>query len=342
MCATSLGQLAGAIGEGEQEYDSFTGAKLQTPWKDLAANLEGVQNAAGKVVEIAGDVMAIAANPANVGAWVKLLTTIVRSIADAVAGFQKAQAEVRRLKEEFTQDNPFLNAGDYQKAFTRSRGWFADVFGGGPEVVNEIDKIGLKFAQTLQTAFQTGIKNGLSEAIQKNDFGLFSKALHQEVYSGLLEGVIDVFLNETLLKNIIAPAIKAWSDALKTPDTADDAAALAGIDAAVGMVDQQAARFYSDVAPRLQGLQQQWGLTPEATQGVDTTGLSTAPPAIQYALSTPLLESVTKLDGTIGRLDGTVGTLGGAVQELVTNGIKVTIQQGSSSYQSTTGPFAGR
>lgn len=265
---------------------------------------------------------------------------MVSSIADAIAGFQKAQAEVRRLKEDFAQDNPFLDAGSYQKVFTRSRGFFADVFGGGPEVVNELDKVGLKFAQTMQNAFQTGIKNGLREAIQKNDFSLFSKALHQEVYTGLLDGVIDVFLNETLLKNIIAPAIKAWGDALKTPGTDDDAAALAGIDAAVSMVDQQAARFYSDVAPKLQGLQEKWGLTPEATQGVDTTGLSTTPPAIQYALSTPLLEGITKLDATIGRLDGTVSTLGQILRDGIP--VTVTVQQGSTSYQSTTGALTPR
>lgn len=330
--AGAFGQLAGAIGEGEQEYDRFTGAKLQTPWKDLAANLEGVQNAAGKVVEIVGDVMRIVANPADIGAWVSLVTKVVSSIADAIAGFQKAQAEVRRLKEDFAQDNPFLNAGDYQKAFTRSRGWFADTFGGGPEVVNEIDKVGLKFAQTMQNAFQTGIKNGLSEAIQKNDFSLFSKALHQEVYSGLLEGVIDVFLNETLLKNIIAPAIKAWSDALKTPGTADDAEALAGIDAAVGMVDQQAARFYSDVAPRLQGLQDKWGLTPEDTKGVDTTGLSTAPPAIQYALSTPLLDVGRDLKDAGGMfLEGVK-----LFRDTVQGGIPVTVSTPTAPYRSTT------
>ncbi|AFD27729.1 phage tail tape measure protein [Deinococcus gobiensis] len=340
QAAGAFGQLASAIGQGEEDYDRVTGQKLQTPWKDLAANLEGVGNAAGKVLDILGDVAKVVANPADIGAWISLVTKVVSSVADAIAGFQKARAEVSRLKAEFTEDNPFLNADDYQKVFTRSRGWFADTFGGGPEVVNEIDKIGLTFAKTMQGAFASGIKKGLTDAIRGGDINLFSKALHEEVYGGLVEGMVDVFLNEELLKNIIAPAIKAWSDALKTPDTADDAAALAGIDAAVAQVDQQAARFYSDVAPKLQGLQEKWGLTPEATQGVDTTGLSTAPPAIQYALSTPLLEGITKLDATIGRLDGTVGTLGQILRDGIP--VTVTVQQGGSSYQSTTGALAGR
>lgn len=68
QAAGALGKVAGAIGEGEEEYDRATGAKLQTPWKDLAANLDGVANAAGKVMEIATDVMKVIANPADVGA----------------------------------------------------------------------------------------------------------------------------------------------------------------------------------------------------------------------------------------------------------------------------------
>ncbi|GGN44099.1 phage tail tape measure protein [Deinococcus daejeonensis] len=260
--AGSLGQVAGALGEVEQEYDGVTGEKLSTPWKDLAANLDGAQNAAKKLGSMITDVIKIMANPADIGAWVSLITNVVSSIADAIAGFKKAQAEVTKLKQDFAQDNPLLNPGDYQKAYTRSRGFLADVFGGGPEVVNEIDKIGLQFAKTLQDALIGGIKNGMVEAIKQNNFDVFKSTLRETTFNGLLEGMVDAFLKEELLKNILAPAIKAWSDALKTPDPADDAAALAGIDAAISQVDSLAERFYTDVAPKFADLQQKWGIEP--------------------------------------------------------------------------------
>ncbi|MHA0043020.1 phage tail tape measure protein [Deinococcus sp. PEB2-63] len=263
----AFGGLAGALGEVEQEYDSVTGEKLSTPWKDLAANLDGAQNAAKKLGSMITDVMRIMQNPADIGAWVSLITNVVSSIADAIAGFQKAQAEVTKLKQDFAQDNPLLNPGDYQKAYTRSRGFLADVFGGGPEVVNEIDKIGVMFAKTLQDALIGGIKTGMVEAIKQNDFSLFKSTLRESTFDGLLSGMVDAFLKDEILKSILAPAIKAWSDALKTPDPADDAAALAGIDAAISQVDQQAERFYTDVAPKFMDLQQRWGIDPAQSGG---------------------------------------------------------------------------
>ncbi|ALW87866.1 phage tail tape measure protein [Deinococcus actinosclerus] len=270
--AGSLGQVAGALGEVEQAYDGVTGEKLSTPWKDLAANLDGAQNAAKKLGSMITDVMRIMQNPADIGAWVSLITNVVSSIADAISGFKKAQAEVTRLKQEFAQDNPLLNPGDYQKAYTRSRGFLADVFGGGPEVVNEIDKIGVMFAKTLQDALIGGIKTGMVEAIKQNDFSLFKSTLRENTFDGLLAGMVDAFLKDEILKSILAPAIKAWSDALKTPDTADDAAALAGIDAAISQVDQRAERFYTDVAPKFMDLQQRWGIDPAQSGGGTSEG----------------------------------------------------------------------
>lgn len=273
----AFGDLAGALGEVEQEYDSVTGEKLSTPYKDLAANLDGAQNAAKKLGAMITDVMRIMANPADIGAWVNLITNVVSSIADAIGGFQKARAEVAKLKQEFAQDNPLLNPGDYQKAYSRSRGFLADVFGGGPEVVNEIDKIGLQFAKSIQDGLLSGIKNGMIEAIKTNNFDVFRSTLRESTFNGLLEGMVDAFLKEELLKNILAPAIKAWSDALKTPDPADDAAALAGIDAAISQVDAAAERFYTDVAPKFMDLQQKWGIDPSQGSSGPNTAFGGAP-----------------------------------------------------------------
>ncbi|WP_412027012.1 phage tail tape measure protein [Deinococcus yunweiensis] len=282
--AGAFGQFAAAMGEAEQDYDRFTGEKLQTPWKDLAANLQGIQALAQTVATVATDVMKLITNPADIGAWISLITTVVSSIADAIAGFQKAQAEVQKLKDDFVADNPFLNPEDYQKAYTRSRGFFADLFGGGPEVVNEIDKIGLSFAKTMQGAFASGIKEGLTEAIKKNDISLFSKTLKVAVGDAIISGIVESFIQSELIKNILAPAIKAWSDALKTTDDPnDDIAAVAGLDAAVGMVDQQASAFATQVLPRLEALRDK-GYFGESGGTTDTGSLFGAGPEVQLGL----------------------------------------------------------
>ena len=258
--AGAFGQLTGAMAEGEEDYDRLTGQKLQTPWKDVTANITGAVNAAEKLMSIATDVMKVVANPADIGAWVSLITKVVSSIADAIAGFQKAKAEVARLKADFAADNPLLNPGDYQKAYTRSRGWLADVFGGGPEVVNEIDKIGMIFAKSLQDSIVSGVKAGFTEAYQKNDFSAFKSTLKEQVFGGVISGVIDAFMNGEVMKGIVAPAIKAWSDALKTPDTADDEAALIGLDAAMERAMSAADTYYQRTAPMVERLKEKWGI----------------------------------------------------------------------------------
>ena len=265
-----------------------------------------------------------------------LLTKVISSVSEAIAGFRKAHAEVKKLKEDFQKDNPFLDGNAYQKTFVRSRGWFADVFGGGPEVVKEIDELGLTFAKTMQSAFQDGIKNGLKDAILNNDFSQFKGTLQKTVFEGMLSGVIDLFLNDTLLKEIIAPAIKAWSDALKTPGTEDDAAALAGIDAAVNEVDRLAGKFYDDVAPKFQGIASQYGITgTQDTRGVDTSNLSTLPEPIQFALATPLLDGVRGLKEAADVLKGAAGS----IDETFRRGLEVRVTGAAqgTGYTSTTG-----
>lgn len=242
--------LAGALG-GLAESSGNT---------DLAANLNGAANLAGKLIALAGDVARIVANPADIGAWVGAITKVIGGISEALSGFQKAHAEAKKMREDFNDQFTFINGDNFAKSFVRSRGWLADTFGGGPEVVQEVDKIGLMFAKSLEGGFVNGIKGGLKEALAKNDFTLFSKTLKESVYDGILEGIVDAFINGELLKGIIAPAIKAWSDALKTVDTSDDAAALAGIDAAIGQVDNLAGKFFSDVAPKLGGIKDKWGI----------------------------------------------------------------------------------
>ncbi|GAA4002435.1 hypothetical protein GCM10022631_11430 [Deinococcus rubellus] len=224
--AGAFGNLTGAMGQTEQEYDSLTGKKLSTPWKDLTANLQGAGKAFNTLQTIAGDALAVITNPLDIKAWGKLFADVINSIADALAGFKKAQAEVLKNKADFADQNPLLNPGDYQKTFTRSRGFFADVFGGGPEVVNQIDKIGLKVAQGLATGVFNGLDAGFKKYAETGNLDDFQKALTTSIVDAAKQGLIDGFKNDPARQATFAGDIKAYTDAGKAGDSAVQASAL--------------------------------------------------------------------------------------------------------------------
>ena len=254
---------------------------------DLGANMQGLSNVAGKLVGLATDVGRIIANPADIGAWVGAITTIAGSVADAIGGFAKAKEQVKQLKEDFQSQFQFVNGADFAKTFSRSRGFFADLFGGGPEVVQEIDKVGLVFAKAMDGAFGTGIKDGMKNALMQNDFSLFGQTLKEQVFGGVVDGITEAF-KSTVLNATIAPAIKAWADALKTPDKADDVAALAGIKAAVGQAETIGQAYYSQVQPLISGLQSDFGLdsTGKTAGASGASSVIGAGPSAVYGLPT--------------------------------------------------------
>jgi len=236
----ALGNLTGAMGETEQEYDSLTGKKLSTPWKDLSANLNGVGKAFNTLVTIATDVMAVITNPADIKAWGKLFADVINSIADALAGFKKAAAAVAKNKADFADQNPLLNPADYQKTYTRSRGLFADVFGGGPEVVNEIDKIGLKVAQGLATGVFNGLDAGFKKYSETGNLAEFTKALTDSIINAAKQGLIDGFKNDPQRQATFSADIKAYTDAGKAGDKAGQATALDKLKADAKLTTEQA------------------------------------------------------------------------------------------------------
>ncbi|GGR16864.1 phage tail tape measure protein [Deinococcus ruber] len=303
----ALGSLFRALGDGERDYDQF-GKKLNTPWKDLAANIDGAVKAYATFDSVATDVAKlIASGGSDIGSWVHLAATVISSIADALSGFQKAKAQVAQMQEDFRSQFTFVNGEDFAKTYTRSRGFFADLFGGGPEVVQEIDKVGVVFAKTMDSAFGTGIKDGLKNALMKNDFSEFSKSLKESVFGGVVDGITDAFKSE-VLNSVIGPAIKAWAAAMKTPGTEDDAAAMQGLKDAVGTAEQLGQQYYSQVQPLINGLKDSWGLddngqTASSSSSGGTT-FGSVPSAVQVAMPTQWMDGCSLLDIASKRIDG--------------------------------------
>ncbi|OWL95090.1 phage tail tape measure protein [Deinococcus indicus] len=343
QAAGAAREAAGAIGTlmDVQEYaghvqdlaGAFSGLAEATGNEDLAANLNGLGNLAGKVAALAGDIARIVANPADVGAWVGAITKIVSGIGEALNGHRKAYAEAERLRNDFNKRFTLINGDDFAKTTVRSRGWLADTFGGGPEVKQVVDDFGLKIAQTIEGGVLGGIKNGLKQALTTGDWTDFSNTFRESAYSGVVDGLIEAVFNDAL-KDILAPGIKALTDAAKTPGADDDAAAVAAFEAGVRQAEQFLTQTGQALQPSLDRLRGNLGVTLSGnTGGVDTTGLSTLPEPIQFALATPLLDGVRGLKeaGEILK-EGAV-----IIRDTFKGGVKVTVQQGSSSYTSTTG-----
>lgn len=300
---------------------------------DLAANLNGLGNLAGKVAALAGDVMRIIANPADIGAWVGAITKVVSAIGEALNGHRKAYEQAAKMREDFNKRFTLLNGDDFATTTVRSRGWLADTFGGGPEVKQVVDEFGLKIAQAIEGGVMGGIKNGMKQALTTGDWTNFRNTFRQSAYDGVVDGLIEAIFNEAL-KEILAPGIKALTDAAKTPGTEDDAAAIAAFESGIVAAEQFLTTAGQAVQPSLDRLRNNLGVTtPGSTGGVDTTGLSTLPEPIQFALATPLLDGVRGIKDAAGVLmEGAV-----IIRDTFKDGVKVTVQQGGSSYTSTTG-----
>ncbi|WP_198170815.1 phage tail tape measure protein [Deinococcus arboris] len=311
--------------------------------EDLAANLNGLGNLAGKVAALAGDVMRIIANPADIGAWVGAITKIISGIAEAMNGFRQAYEKADKMREDFNKRFTLIRGDDFAKTFVRSRGWLADTFGGGPEIRQDIDEFGLKIAQSIEGGVLGGIKNGMKQALMTGDWSGFSETFRESAYSGVVDGLIEAIFNDAL-KEILAPGIKALTDAAKTEGTADDDAAMAMVERQLGQAEQFVTGVGQRLQPGLDRLRDNLGVKvdPGTTRGVDTTGLSTLPEPVQFALAAPLVDGVRGLKEAAeeGKKTAMVQREVAELMRDVLNGFRRT-SDGAGSYRSTTGTLAG-
>lgn len=182
--AGAFGKLAGATGNG-----------------DLEANFNGIANAAGQAIALAGDVARILANPADIGAWVGAITKIVSGIADAVAGFQRAREEARKLREDFQAGFKFIDASTFSSFTTRSRGFFADLFGGGPEVVKQINET----AATVARAIESGVTGGFTRGITNflNGTGTLLDGIRDGIRGAIIDAITQAVIQGAIIKGTL-------------------------------------------------------------------------------------------------------------------------------------------
>ncbi|WP_295818857.1 peptidoglycan DD-metalloendopeptidase family protein, partial [uncultured Deinococcus sp.] len=182
--AGAFGKLAGATGNG-----------------DLEANFGGIANAAGQAIALAGDVARILANPADVGAWVGAITKVVSGIADAAAGFRRAREEAAKARQEFEAGFKFIDAGSFSSFTTRSRGFFADLFGGGPEVVKQIDETAATIARTIESGVSSGFTRGITNFL--NGTGSLLDGIRDGIRGAIIDAITQAVIQGAIIKGTL-------------------------------------------------------------------------------------------------------------------------------------------
>ncbi|MFB9991220.1 hypothetical protein ACFFLM_04385 [Deinococcus oregonensis] len=210
--AEKLGKFAEYAGYIQQLAGAFSGLASAVGNDDLAANLDGVANFAGKAIALAGDVVRILANPADVGAWVGAITKIVSGIADAIGGFQRARAEAKKLADDFNKQFSLIDGSTFSKFTTRSRGFFADFFGGGPEVVKQINESAAAIAKTIETGVLGGFTNGIKAFL--NGTGTMLDAIREGVRGAIIDAITQAVIQGAIIKGALGSLLTELTNGL--------------------------------------------------------------------------------------------------------------------------------
>lgn len=160
---------------------------------DLGANLSGLANLAGKAITLAGQIAK--------GDYVGAVVNVVSTIADAFTGFRRAYDEADKARKSFQDGFRLIDASAFSSFGVRSRGFLADLFGGGPEVVKNINQMVANIAQTLESgvsgAFSSGIKKFL------NGEGDMLSALRDGIKGAVIDAVTQAVIQGAVIKGAL-------------------------------------------------------------------------------------------------------------------------------------------
>lgn len=73
-----------------------------------------------------------------------------------------------------------------------------------------IDELKKNLALSLEKGFAEGITSGFKAALAENDFGAFASTLRASVGDAVMNGLIEAFLKDAVLKKTIGPAIEEY------------------------------------------------------------------------------------------------------------------------------------
>lgn len=183
--AGAFGQLADAV----------------SPGGDLGANLSGIANLTGKLISGVQGVMQGFAQGGIVGGVVAGVSWLASTIADAVSGFQRAKQAAEDARKSFQSAFKLVDASTFSTFGTRSRGFFADLFGGGPEVIQQVNEVAASIARTLESGVSGAFQNGIKRFL--NGEGSVLDGLRSGIRDTVVNAITEAIIQGTVIKGAL-------------------------------------------------------------------------------------------------------------------------------------------
>lgn len=228
------------------------------------------------------------------GAAVQALTTIFGWWNRNKKAAEEAAQAAREYDEQFMFSENGYGTRTVEQYSTGFLFWQTDHYKA------TIDEAGKAWALALEQGSVNGIKDGFSQALAQNDFGLFGKSLTSNIGKAVLDGLVDGFLKGEAVAKLLGPAIQESLAAYASGDPTRIAAANARLKEAAAGVSKLAEQFYNDV---LKPVAEEFGLlgaqVPKPGPATDTAtpgrGGTALPDQASGAVSVPTaaLSSIT-------------------------------------------------
>lgn len=211
----SIGGTALKTGEALQKFNTYSqyvtelGGKLAglaeaSGKSDLAANITGAVKAFDLLKGVVADIAS--------GNWAGAAVKVIGSIIDAFTGFARARAEAAKAREDFNKQFSLIDGNALATFGTRSRGWLADVFGGGPEVVRQINEFAANIARTIEQGVKNGFSNGIKGFL--NGTGDLLSGIREGVRGAIIDAVTQALIEGAILKGALGTLLTQLTSAL--------------------------------------------------------------------------------------------------------------------------------
>lgn len=213
----------------------------------------------------------------------------IGSIIDAFTGFQKAAENARKANEDFQAQFSFVDGSKFGGAYTRSRGFLADLFGGGPEVVQWSDELAVSVAKSLESGVKSGLGSGIKAFLEGT--GDILTGLKDGIKGAIIGAITEAVIQGAIVKGALGQLLTDLTSAI----AAGDMGGAAGI---VSQLTSALPALAANLETLLQPLQGVLGSSDLGGTSATSTSMGSLPIASQFAVATPLVEASNRfMDG---------------------------------------------
>ena len=309
--------LGDAIGKAASAFDEGVGA-----------NVQGLMTLAKAAMDIGTKIMA--------GDYIGAITTLVSVLADAIGGYQKVQREAAKANADIAAGYSIIDGSQFSKVKVVSRGWLADLFGGGPQLVTETNQVAVTIAKGLESGIKSGLSGALKNALAGGAKADGLKMLREGFYNAVLDGITNAIIEGALLKGAIGANLTMLTSQLAAGDYGGAAATVQLLAQQLPGIVDKITEIVAPITGVLKGLKPEDASKTAADAAKPTDAVQTSingnMPSVQYGvLSIQGLDQIgllvggvnnliSGLDRVVYKLDGVADKLDTAVMNLTTHG----------------------